>query len=92
MPTYTVTNKDGVTLKITGEQPPTKEQLDNIFSEYNEQKIQTAPVQETLPQQVKLTEEVVKKDPKWIEASKSIYKWNEGVDALDLETDQDYAE
>lgn len=92
MPTYTVTNKDGVTLKITGEQPPTKEQLDNIFSEYNEQKIQTAPVQETLPQQVKLTEEVVKKDPKWIEASKSIYKWNEGVDAPDLETDQDYAE
>jgi hypothetical protein len=92
MPTYTVTNKDGVTLKITGEQPPTKEQLDNIFSEYNEQKIQTAPVQETLPQQVKLTEEVVKKDPKWIEASKSIYKWNEGIDAPDLETDQDYAE
>lgn len=92
MPTYTVTNKDGVTLKITGEQPPTKEQLDNIFSEYNEQKIQTAPVQETLPQQVKLTEEVVKKDPKWIEASRSIYKWNEGVDAPDLETDQDYAE
>lgn len=92
MPTYTVTNKDGVTLKITGEQPPTKEQLDNIFSEYNQQKIQTAPVQETLPQQVKLTEEVVKKDPKWIEASKSIYKWNEGVDAPDLETDQDYAE
>ena len=92
MPTYTVTNKDGVTLKITGEQPPTKEQLDNIFSEYNEQKIQTAPVQETLPQQVKLTEEVVKKDPKWIEASESIYKWNEGVDAPDLETDQDYAE
>lgn len=92
MPTYTVTNKDGVTLKITGEQPPTKEQLDNIFSEYNQQKIQIAPVQETLPQQVKLTEEVVKKDPKWIEASKSIYKWNEGVDAPDLETDQDYAE
>jgi len=92
MPTYTVTNKDGVTLKITGEQPPTKEQLDNIFSEYNDQKIQTAPVQETLPQQVKLTEEVVKKDPKWIEASKSIYKWNEGVDAPDLKTDQDYAE
>ena len=92
MPTYTVTNKDGVTLKITGEKPPTKEQLDNIFSEYNEQKIQIAPVQETLPQQVKLTEEVVKKDPKWIEASKSIYKWNEGVDAPDLETDQDYAE
>ena len=92
MPTYTVTNKDGVTLKITGEQPPTKEQLDNIFSEYSEQKIQTAPVQETLPQQVKLTEEVVKQDPKWIEASKSIYKWNEGLDAPDLETDQDYAE
>jgi len=91
MPTYTVTNKDGVTLKITGEQPPTKEQLDNIFSEYNDQKIETSPVQETLPQQVKLTEEVVKKDPKWIEASKSIYKWNEGIDAPNLETDQDYA-
>ena len=91
MPTYRITNKDGVSLKITGEQPPTKEQLDNIFLQYNKQKIETSPVQETLPQQVKLTEEVVKKDPKWIEASKSIYKWNEGVDAPNLETDQDYA-
>jgi hypothetical protein len=92
MPTYTVTNKDGVTLKISGEQPPTKEQLDNIFNEYNQQKIQTAPVQETLPDQIKLTEEIVKQDPEWIEASKSIYKWNEGKDATDLETDKDYAE
>ena len=91
MPTYRITNKDGVSLKITGEQPPTKEQLDNIFLQYNKQKIETSPVQETLPQQVKLTEEVVKKDPKWIEASKSIYKWNEGIDAPNLETDQDYA-
>ncbi len=92
MPTYTVTNKDGVTLKVTGEQPPTKEQLDNIFVEYNQQKIEKAPVQETLPDQIKLTEEVVKQDPKWIEASKSIYKWNEGEDAPDLKTDKDYAE
>ena len=91
MPTYRITNKDGVSLKITGEQPPTKEQLDNIFLQYNKQKIETSPVQETLPQQVKLTEEVVKQDPKWIEASKSIYKWNEGIDAPNLETDQDYA-
>lgn len=92
MPTYTITNTEGVTLKIVGDKPPTKEQLDNIFSEYNQQKIQTAPVQETLPQQVKLTEEVVKKDSKWIEASKSIYKWNEGVDAPDLKTEEDYAQ
>jgi len=92
MPTYTITNTEGVTLKIVGDKPPTKEQLDNIFFEYNQQKIQTAPVQETLPQQVKLTEEVVKKDSKWIEASKSIYKWNEGVDAPDLKTEEDYAQ
>ena len=91
MPSYTVTNKDGIVLKITGEQPPTKEQLDNIFLQYNEQKIQKAPVQETLPQQIKLTEDVLKTDPKWIEASKSIYKWNEGVNAPDLESDLDYA-
>jgi len=92
MPTYTITNTEGVTLKIVGDKPPTKEQLDNIFSEYNQQKIQTAPVQETLTDQIKLTEEVVKKNPKWIEASKSIYKWNEGVDAPNLKTDKDYAE
>ncbi len=41
---------------------------------------------------IKLTEETVKKNPRWIEASKSIYKWNEGNNAVDLKTDQDYAE
>lgn len=92
MPTYTVTNKDGITLKITGEKPPTKEQLDDIFNEYNKQKIQTSPIQETLPSQIALTEESIKQDPEWIKASKSIYKWNEGTDAVDLKTDKDYAE
>ena len=92
MPSYKVTNKDGVSLNITGEKPPTQEQLDEIFSKYNQQKIETAPVQETLPDQIKLTEETVKKNPRWIEASKSIYKWNEGNNAVDLKTDQDYAE
>ena len=91
MPTYTVTNTEGKTLKITGDQPPSKEQLDKIFAEYNETQIKQAPVQETLQQQVKLTEDTLKKDPKWIEASKSIYKWNEGIDAPDLDTDADYA-
>ena len=43
MPTYTVKNKEGVTLKVTGESPPTKEQLDNIFTEYNQRQIQTSP-------------------------------------------------
>ena len=91
MPTYNVTNDEGVTLEITGEAPPTQEQLDKIFSEYKTNKIENAPVKETLPEQIKLTEESLKQNPKWIEASRSIYKWNEGEDAPDLETDEDYA-
>lgn len=91
MPTYNVTNEEGVTLEITGEAPPTQEQLDKIFSEYKTNKIENAPVKETLPEQIKLTEESLKQNPKWIEASRSIYKWNEGEDAPDLETDEDYA-
>ena len=92
MPTYNVTNDEGVTLQITGETPPTQEQLDKIFVEYNTNKIENAPVKETLPEQIKLTEESLKQNPKWIEASRSIYKWNEGEDAPDLEKDQDYAD
>ena len=92
MPTYNVTNKDGVTLEIIGDTPPTQEQLDNIFVEHNKNKIENAPVQETLTDQIKLTEESIKQDPQWVSASKSIYKWNEGEDAPDLETDKDYAE
>ena len=91
MPTYNVTNDEGVTLQITGEAPPTQEQLDKIFSEYKTNKIENAPVKETLPEQIKLTEESLKQNPEWIEASRSIYKWNEGEDAPDLETDEDYA-
>tara|TARA_Y100001938_G_C8092048_1_gene435626 strand:- start:45 stop:3299 length:3255 start_codon:yes stop_codon:yes gene_type:complete len=92
MPTYTVKNKEGVTLKVTGESPPTKEQLDNIFTEYNQRQIQTSPVAETLPDQIKLTEESIKQDPEWIKASKSVYKWNEGEDAPDLDSDKEYAD
>ena len=92
MPTYNVTNEEGVTLQITGEAPPTKEQLDKIFAQHKANKIENEPVKETLPEQIELTEESLKQNPKWIEASKSIYKWNEGENAPDLETDQDYAD
>ena len=91
MPTYNVTNEEGATLQIIGEAPPTKEQLDKIFAQHKTNKIENEPVKETLPEQIKLTEESLKQNPTWIEASKSIYKWNEGEDATDLETDQDYA-
>ena len=92
MPTYNVTNEEGVTLQITGEAPPTKEHLDKIFAQHKANKIENEPVKETLPEQIELTEESLKQNPKWIEASKSIYKWNEGENAPDLETDQDYAD
>lgn len=92
MRVYQVTNKDGVTLQLTGKTPPTKEQLDSIFSQYNERKINLSPVSETLPEQTKLTEETLKADSKWIQASKSIYKWNEGGEAKDLDSDEDYAD
>ena len=91
MPVYTITNNEGKTLKISGDQPPTKDQLDKIFAEYNQLQIEEEPVQETLPDQIKLTEDVLKEDPDWIKASKSIYKWNEGEEAPDLESDLDYA-
>lgn len=91
MPVYTITNNEGKTLKISGDQPPTKDQLDKIFAEHNQLQIEEKPVQETLPKQIKLTEDVLKEDPDWIKASKSIYKWNEGEEAPDLESDLDYA-
>jgi hypothetical protein len=91
MPVYTITNNEGKTLKISGDQPPTKDQLDKIFAEHNQLQIEEGPIQETLPKQIKLTEDVLKEDPDWIKASKSIYKWNEGEEAPDLESDLDYA-
>ena len=92
MPTYNVTNEEGVTLQITGETPPTQEQLDKIFAQHKTNKIENAPVKETLPEQIELTEESIKLDPKWIAASKTFYKWKEGPNAPELETDKDYAE
>lgn len=38
MPVYEVT-KDGVTLELEGDQPPTKDQLDRIFSQYSPQPV-----------------------------------------------------
>lgn len=34
MPTYEITSPDGVTLEIQGDQPPTEDELNNIFSQY----------------------------------------------------------
>lgn len=49
-------------------------------------KIQTQPKKKE-----KLTEESIKTNPQWIKASKSVYKFNEGIDAPDLDSDQQYA-
>ena len=91
MPTYEVTNDEGITLKLTGKQPPTKEQLDKIFAEQKKSQIQNAPAIETPEEEVKITEESLLKDPKWIDSSKKVYELNEGIDAPKLESDKDYA-
>ena len=39
----------------------------------------------------KLTEAKLKEDPRWIKASKVVYKFNEGDDAPDLDSDLEYA-
>jgi gas vesicle protein len=43
------------------------------------------------PKEEKLTEESIKTNPTWVKASKSIYKFNEGDDAPDLDSDEQYA-
>ena len=87
MPTYTVTNPAGQTLKITGDKPPSEEELNTIFAEYN-QRQKLATKQE---EPVKLTEETIVQDPNWISASKSVYEMNEGEDAPKLTSDEEYA-
>ena len=48
MPTYRVTDKKtGVTLKLTGDRPPTEEELQKIFSEYSAKAATAKPVEET---------------------------------------------
>lgn len=134
MPTYRVENDQGQVLKIQGDQPPTEQELDNIFSEYNslrkaeQSELQQAPkeglslqdralqfgidpfgksnqdIQDEIneqkniaeisgatPKEYKYTEETLSKDPKWIASSKQIYRLNEGVDAPELKSNEDYA-
>ena len=87
MPTYTVTNPTGQTLKITGDKPPSEEELNTIFSEYNQRQETVSQTEEP----VRLTEESIVKDPTWVKSSKSVYKMNEGADAPDLDSDEAYA-
>lgn len=91
MPEYTVTNKEGKTLKLIGDKPPTEEQLDQIFAEYEQKSLVQDPIKQNPQKQVKLTEESIIQDPEWINASKSIYEWEKGIDAPKLESDEDYA-
>lgn len=134
MPIYRVENNQGQVLKINGDQPPTEQELDEIFSEYNslrqtqQSELQQAPkeglslqdralqlgidpfgksnqdIQSEIDEQkniaeisgatspeYKYTEETLSKDPKWIESSKQVYRLNEGVDAPELKSDEDYA-
>ena len=52
-------------------------------------KIQTQSVKQEEPE--KLTEATIIQDPNWISASKSVYKMNEGQDAPELDSDEQYA-
>lgn len=92
MPTYEVTNDEGVTLELTGKQPPTKEQLDKIFAEQKTLQAQAVPAEETPEEEYRPTEEELVKDPKWIQAAKTVYKLNEGPDAIKLNSDEQYAD
>jgi hypothetical protein len=87
MPTYTVTNSQGQSLKITGDKPPSEKDLNTIFSEYSQKQKTTIRKKDS----VKLTEESIVKDPNWIKSSKNVYKMNEGANAPDLESDDAYA-
>jgi hypothetical protein len=82
VPTYVVTDsKTGTKLRLTGDSPPSEAELEQIFSEHNQESQQ--------PQ--KLTEENIVTNPDWIRASKSVYQLNEGPDALGFDSDKEYA-
>ena len=90
MPTYKVKDSlTGKTLNLTGDSPPTEEELQYIFSQHSGF---DAPLQqEDEDEEARLTEETIRKDPRWIELSKKVYEMNEGPDAVPLDNDEQAA-
>ena len=83
MSVYQITDPNtGKTLKVTSNRQPTQQEARDIFS---------GQLGSATMQPEKLTEENIVKNPEWINASKSIYKLNEGADAPDLDSDKQYA-
>lgn len=92
MPEYEVTNDEGITLIISGDQPPNEKELNEIFSQYKEQQVIDRPIAENPILQKNITEKSIRQDTDWINAAKSIYFWDKGKDAKPLASDKDYAE
>ncbi len=79
---------DGQKYSVTSEVQPTREQLVQLVQQRQktseptikpletEQKLEQKNSSISFQQPKKLTEEKIKKDPKWIEASKEIYEWD----------------
>lgn len=89
MPIYEITDqKTGQTLEIESNREPTQQEIKKIFSEQQQIPEQTETQE---PKDLKLTESALKQDPSWIESSKKIYQLNEGKDALELDSDEQYA-
>ena len=87
MPKYTF-EIDGQKYIVTSDVQPTKEQLLELVKQKQkpseptiqpletEQKVKQKNSSISFEEPKKLTEEEIKKDPKWIEASKTIYEWD----------------
>jgi len=83
MSVYQITDPNtGQTLKVTSNRQPTQQEARDIFA---------GRLGGSAMQPEKLTEENIVKNPEWINASKSVYKLNEGEDAPDLDSDEQYA-
>ncbi len=89
MPVYQITDPEtGKVIKVTANRQPTQEEALQIFAE-QQQIPEQIQIQE--PKDLKLTESALKQEPSWIESSKKIYQLNEGEDAPELDSDEQYA-
>ena len=87
MPTYTF-EVDGQKYSVISDKQPTKEELLALVEKQKtlaleipeettqQQEISTDDNKIVLEETEQLTEETIKKDPKWISASKEIYEWD----------------
>jgi hypothetical protein len=94
MPKYKIKDpKSGKTLTVTSNRQPTQEEAQQIFAEQETTQLTEGKTQELSFEEepIKLTEETIKKDPQWISAAKQVYQLNEGADAPELDSDEQYA-